>query len=384
MGKWQFISGTVAFFTGICMREPLQRELRDSSINAGFEDGINLSNEYIETLLRKHSEMIDEFPELNYPRVEAKLNEIQEALEQLTNIRQEQGQTTEEISKARADTKKELAIWLFLNYYDEKLSELQARLYQGDDSAIPELTSYRAVIGNKKKCLLAMNILVNHYLMKGDFEASEAISREAVNLAEGSDLTAYEAYFRSTIARSLSQKAGQIDLISVHRIKLTNLTGIPYETADGKQETIRKMHEYQEEADKEMSLAIRLAGESMNLEALWQVLNNFAWKEVVLAYPHFTIGNVQGIEHALRVVRSVFERLTTIAPYFSQEMVIRTYLSYSGMLSLMGKFSEALAFLRNAEAIAQKEGNNGLLAQARKMRQDIDKMIENESIQSKW
>ena len=59
-------------------------------------------------------------------------------------------------------------------------------------------------------------------------------------------------------------------------------------------------------------------------------------------------------------------------------MLIQSSLNYSGVLSLLGKFSEALAYVQKAEAIAQQEGNTGLLNQAKQMHQHIEEMFANE------
>jgi len=65
------------------MREPEQRTLRDLARKERFDDGINMSGEYLEVLLANHPEILPQFPEISYPQVEQKLDRILNAVEQM-------------------------------------------------------------------------------------------------------------------------------------------------------------------------------------------------------------------------------------------------------------------------------------------------------------
>ena len=363
------------FITPQPLREPEIRELRDKAFDYGFLDGISLSNEYLETLFRKHPEIVDDFPELNYPRIEQELHQINETLRSLKRLQKDAKEqpiepVTEHQKKYEATT--EHSIWLFGNMDVPALLALQERLSTGEQSVLAELTTYRMRETEPKNILLAMSILQDYHFGQGDMEASEGVSREAISLAKGHGLLAHEAYFHAMTARTLSQKTSELDLGSLHRIRLSNMTGIQFITQEEKKSKIETMHELKRQAQEEISTALVQASRARNLETLWHVLFQFALKESILAYPHYTINHYDEIDYALRVTRSVFERLFTIAPYFGQEMVVRTFFGYSSILHTFGKLSEALAYLNQGLAIAEKDGLENLLGYGQKMQQDIE------------
>lgn len=149
-------------------------------------------------------------------------------------------------------------------------------------------------------------------------------------------------------------KASELDLRTIHKVKISNMTGYPLISQHEKDAEIDSMQELKKQAGDEIRTAIAQSSTSGNLEALWHVLFKFAWNESVLAYPHYTINNFDEVNYALRIARSVFERLFTIAPILGQMFVVKTFFGYSRILLFFGKFGEALAYLDQGQAIAEK------------------------------
>ena len=71
------------FVTPEAMREPDQRMLRDLARQNGFNDGINMSAEYLEVLLAQNMEIVHQFPELSYPQVVQKIDHLIKVVEQM-------------------------------------------------------------------------------------------------------------------------------------------------------------------------------------------------------------------------------------------------------------------------------------------------------------
>jgi hypothetical protein len=71
------------FITPESLREPDQRQLRDLARDKGFEDGITIAGEHLEALLASHMHILCQFPEISYPQIEQRLDEVVNQLKQM-------------------------------------------------------------------------------------------------------------------------------------------------------------------------------------------------------------------------------------------------------------------------------------------------------------
>jgi hypothetical protein len=71
------------FITPEALREPDQRIIRDCARETGFDDGISMSAEHLEVLLARNMEIVPQFPELSYPKIEQKLDRVLNIVEQM-------------------------------------------------------------------------------------------------------------------------------------------------------------------------------------------------------------------------------------------------------------------------------------------------------------
>lgn len=341
-----------AFITPVPLRKPQLDLLIEESEKVGFVRAVSLSDEYLEVLYHKHPDLKDQFPELNYPRVEEEIRRNTETIREVllgSRSRLDHGNETDNASDD-IDEGIEPTTRLFEPDLDDELSMLAAQLVE-DRSVIAKLTAYRLGPRPTRKQLLAMSFIVDFRFGNNELIESESVAREAAELARTHELFAYEAYFRAMIARAVSNQAAQMDLRTVHETRMANATGVPFTDDKTRQERIETMQNLREQANEEIRKALKLSSQAMNMEAFWSVLVQFASMNAVLAYPNYTIQDWPRVETALKVIQNAFERLFTIAPYLGPETTAQTFIVYAGMLDSLGKKDDARAYFEQGKSI---------------------------------
>ncbi len=363
------------FITPTPLREPLQRDLRNIALEKGFDDGLNISAEYLETLMRKHNYLIDEFPMLSYPQVSDELKKITTEINKIT-----QKLHSEDVERENIDNKDIVKskdpINLFQGSDKKKIKLLKKSLYDDEEIGFESVTEYYSTTTDIPSKLEAMSVLAIYYFKRNDVNNAEAILREAANISSQYKLSAEEAYFHAHTANILSFEASRLDLIGVHKSKMKQSLGVAFESKEEQQRSIEKVKELEEQSTIEMRKALIISSKAQNLEAFYEVMLQFAWTNAYHAYPFVTINHQEEINRSLRGIRAAFERLISISPILGQFQLSQTFLAYSYILGYLNKNSEAIQKAKISLNIAKKENIEILVNDANKQLSDLKKSDE--------
>ena len=215
--------------------------------------------------------------------------------------------------------------------------------------------------------MAAISLLANHHFGEGNLAASETCAKEGLQIAVGCSATAERAYFLAIISSVHGFQSSQMDLDGVHKSKLYMSTGIRMETEFERDRKTKEGKELRNKSYSEMDKALRLALESHNIEAVYEILNLYAWNESYIGYPYSVLGATDHVEYSLKMIRSAFERLISISPTLGTSYLGKGLLSMGSILANYGKEDEARSLAKQALLIARRDEYEDLARMAESM-----------------
>lgn len=346
------------FITPQPLREPTLRELRKLAREHGFLKGVSLSGEYLEALLRKHNHLLNSFPDLSYPRVHDKLNEIAELLQNAEGRSGQDAAPRKETPTPASPKEPAIQVQLFEDQDYEELEKLELRLLEGDESALYELEQYRLETDDPIEELLAALIEIDYELKSKRLDRVFSLAIVSAEHAKKLGRSAEESVFRGKAAAVLAMQAALQDIDLAAEAVMSLNTGINLIDLDQAEARHRRIVELYSRADQEIKTALSLAYASRNLEAVYHVLTATATCEVYKAIPYEMsryIGKPnERLPYAKQVVETLHQLTIKTARLIRPSLLVAAYHDYANSLLTLDDPERAHAHALQALSLAQK------------------------------
>lgn len=350
------------FVTPFPLREPTQRMLRDKATELGFEDGLSIADEYLEAVLARHSGLLDQFPELDYPRVAEELSGIRQDIQALRDALPSAAPDVVPPNPVSPEVTGKLLTHsrpLFEDVDTHALEPIKVALAAGEPDALFRLEQFRLAATNPALAAAASMVELGYLLENRDFDSAEPVAERGAREAHAAGMKAEEALFRSQLVRMLAFRGSEIDL------RIAGAMGVSYQVGmqlfDQQKIDIEsaKVVEIYAQVDKELHIALSQARETLNLTAMHWTLNAMAFAEVHRAQParFLATTGLPGAEYAERARRrakAAHELAIRTAHLMTDEALAQAYHSYANDLRLFDETDRALYFAREARTFAER------------------------------
>ena len=371
------------FVTPAPMREPDQRALRDDALAAGFDDGINIASEHLEVLLAQHPELHDQFPELIFPDVSAKLGQILEALEGGGG----DGGTQRQADSDEDQESQPYCAGLFNDVESPILLVLQERVSSGDTSAAIELEQFRLEAASPETELAAMSIELELYFRVGAFDDAVRIARDGVRLAERIGLRAEESTFRVQLARALVLVGSGSDIDGAALATTSIVLGFPIADPIELEARSNEIQTLYAEADEHLQTAFKQAAESRNLDAMYFALMGYAATTLHKAQPSRLLRHIgRETDHIAKARQVVIGSHTTairVARLIGEERYAQALHNYANDLRLLGDVDRGLAHAKRALSMAEEGGMDEQIGLSRRLIDLLEQDLEERSAEGR-
>jgi hypothetical protein len=352
------------FVTPFSLREPAQRLIRDEARKLGFEDGLNIADEYLETVLARHLPILDQFPELNYQRIAEELRGIREDIKALSNAlpAATSARTAPPSDPGATEEPQTFTLALFENIDSRELEFIKAALAGGEPDAIFRLEQFRLGVRHPALAATASIVELEHLLEQRDFAAAEPVAERGAREAHAAGLRAEEALFRSHLVRMLVFRGSEIDLRIAGAMGVSYQVGMQLFDKQKIDTESAKVVEIYARVDNELHVALALAHETANLTAMYWALNAMAFAEVHRAQSaRFLVKTgllgAESFEKARSRARAAHETAIRTAHLLDDESLAQAYHSYANDLRLFDETDRALYFAKEARTIAERVRN---------------------------
>lgn len=339
-------------------------KLRNSGSRT-FEDGLNIADEYLETVLARHLALLDQFPELNYQRIAEELRGIREAIKALSDAlpAATPARNAPDASDPGAtEEPRAFTLALFENIDSRALESIKAALSGGEPNALFRLEQFRLGVSHPDLAAAASMVELEHLLEHRDFDAAELVAERGAWEAHAAGLRAEEALFRSQLVRSLVFRGSEIDLRIAGAMGVSYQVGMQMFDRQKVDNESAKVVEIYVQVDKELHVALSLARETANLTAIYWTLNAMAFAEVHRAQSARFLATTglpgaEYVERARRRAKAAHETAIRTAHLMDDESLAQAYHSYANDLRLFDETDRALYFAREARTIAERVGD---------------------------
>ncbi|HEX7243228.1 MAG TPA: hypothetical protein VF263_23285 [Longimicrobiaceae bacterium] len=356
-----------AFVTPHALREPLQRQIRDEAKAVGFDDGICISGEALEVMLARHPNIVEHFPELVLPRLEAAVTAIREGVERLLNgegVARPSREDRPEPRQGTTFTREQPYDRVLLKGLDmPELSEVEDALQKGDDSAIHQLALIRAEATEPSVLVAAYLIEQGHWFNKHEIARSTAVCEQGIQLAQRAGMMAEEATLRALLARLLAIEASQIDLERTTSLAASHHIGIEIFEPSAISMSLTRVRTLSMRIETEISTALHLVqgGGAYNLDAMYWTYAMVGAIEAYMLTPRLMLyrlgyGGKEEISAARQRILAAHEAAIRVSAPNGPEAQVRAYGNAANDLRLAGDLQPALLFARRAVVIAQRAG----------------------------
>lgn len=348
------------FVTPTALREPLQAELRNSAGQQGLSVTF-MSDIHLEDMYRRHAELHDEFPELEYPQVASALAAIQAALTPAkASPRAAHSEAQRETAVVDVRDYSIKSLGLLRGFIAPTLDSLRERLLAGDASATDELERFRLEAIDPRDSLGAL-------LIELEFEANPMnsvryveISREGLALARSHGVIAERAVFAVCLAHALVHQ-----LVSRH---LDVVTILAYMSISGVAPTVphelsviqTQLDSLKTEVDDLLNEAVQSANESADVAAQFIVSIRLGSIAAQRFFP-YRLASEMGIDSDpdarsffFNQMREAYSSAIPRAKMLGQAQLAQAYHNYANDLVVFGEYKKARSHADHALRLARK------------------------------
>lgn len=264
---------TWVFVTPGALPEKVQATLRAEALLAGltadFRSGLNLEITYL-----NNPALRSLFPELDYPRVDEALVEVNEKLDSLLEATRPPAPIEVGAQPSREPPEDERAPFetvLSISFASPRLAELQRRVESGDSEALFDLERFQLEAANPRDAAAAIMIRIEHATERLDFRAVARLCAEGQSLASRNNLKAEQGVFlaRGSHAETVLLVNRELELTG--KLAFSLAVGIPIIAQAEASELDVSIPQRHKAIAENLQNALVIARESRNLESLFQV-----------------------------------------------------------------------------------------------------------------
>lgn len=349
-----------AFVTPTALREPAQAELR-AIAEAGGLKAFFLADEHLEDLYRRFPHLHDDFPELEYPNVEAELRKIREVL----GGESAQKESTSPAPPPPATPRKQPQPSILDGFLPERLHALAMRLERGDERALAELERFRMEALDARDILTALLMELQFEQDRQHRAAAQTLAAKGLELARRANFPAERAVFAANLAHEKALELAKRDMDLVAEAGFSSVSGMPLSSPAAFTANQKATEQLSKEVDTLLEEAQAAVQESDDLIAMYIVLLRRA-NIVTQRHFAFTLARNLGISATAeqtigpmkREMSAVYDAAVRAASALGDEQRLATaYSNYANDLVAFGDYDRAAEHANHALDVAKKVGD---------------------------
>ncbi|WP_396216826.1 hypothetical protein [Gemmatimonas sp.] len=357
--EWWFVVPTE-------LREPVQSNLR----SAGNEHGLPVSfigEVHLEDLYRKHPHLHDKFPELAYPIVAAKLDQLLDGLPKTAvETAPVRDVDTAPLQSPLSSTPEPTHSSILEGFPPARLLELAARLDQDDAGALAELERFRMESLDLGSTLSSMLVELDYEQNRANRSRVLEIAEAGLHRSRGSKFDAELAVFAANVAFERTFSLVKLDLESVGFRTMEMLSGVHLVPEEKRRKDEAEVRELANEIDALLREALDAVKRSNNLTALYLVLIRRASIITQRHFPFAHAASQGGSESAAVTVKALYAEMQgvyetaikTAVALGSDQRLATAYGNFANDLFAFGELDRseqhAIYALSKAESVADR------------------------------